>query len=233
MQSDPSAQRLAQEIERLDATILHERAIERRISFTVISVAIGIGIIIFGALLANFLYFQSEWTDEKFAASVQAELEVLKPDVSDSIRRLGEKLAPVYVAEARRQLPNVAPAFSRELAKQFDRLSADFQADTYGRLQKTEDRIRDRSSQVVFASYPGLAADAERQKLTNSFRKITDQAVTGAIQEFQMRFSRDSERLQQTILAFSEADPSETTVDLQKKFIRMWLQLLDEEIMKL
>ena len=233
MPPESTVKQLEAELGQLDTSHQADRHIDHRgamIQLALVSVA---GLIILGFLLTNFLYFRTEWTEAKFAQSLQAELEVLNPEVSDQLRAMGKNLMPVYVEEGRRQLPRVAPAFSRALTRQLDRFAADFQTDAYARLGQTEDRVRARTMDVVFASYPSMRSPAEQAKLDHAFRTITDTASTQAIEEFHQRFSRDAAGLQRAILDFDVPDPDESTVDLQKKFIHLWLQLLDEEIMKL
>jgi hypothetical protein len=233
MQPDAAVKRLQDEFQKLDQSITEEREIDRRATIITISLAAAIGLVIVGFLLVNFIYFKSEWTEEKFAKSLQTELEVLNPVVLEQLRTMGKNLMPVYAEEARRQLPGMAPRFSKELSRQLEQFSYDFQADTVARFDKTEERIRAQTHEIVFAAYPGLRSEAEQEKLNRSFETITHDAVAGAIEHFQTRFSKDTDEMQSVILDFKPQPTEEDTVDLQKKFIHLWLQLLDEEIMRL
>jgi len=233
MQPDSAVKRLHDEFKKLDQSIEEEREIDRRATIITISLAGVISLVIVGFLLVNFLYFKSEWTEENFAKSLHNELEVLNPVVLAQLRGMGKNLMPVYVKEARRQLPEMAPRFSRELSSQLEHFSRDFQHDTAARLEKTEERMQEDTHAIVFAAYPGLRSEAEQQKLNRSFETITHDAVFSAIKGFEARFAKDADDLQNVVLDFKPRQTDETTVDLQKKFIRLWLQLLDEEITKL
>jgi hypothetical protein len=233
MQPDTAVKRLHDELKRLDQSIEEEREMDRRATVITISLAGVISLVIVGFLLVNFLYFKSEWTEEKFAKSLHNELEVLNPVVLEQLHTMGKNLMPVYVKEARRQLPRMAPRFSRELSSQLGHFSKNFQEDTAARLEKAEERIQQDTHEIVFAAYPGLKSKVEQQKLDRSFETITHDAVYGAIKEFEGRFGKDADALQNVVLDFKPKQTDETTVDLQKKFIRLWLQLLDEEITKL
>jgi len=233
MQPDTAVKRLQDEFEKLDQSIAEEREVDRRATIITVSLATAIGLVIVGFLLVNFIYFKSEWTEEKFARSLQSELEVLNPAVLEELRTMGRNLMPVYAEEARRQLPAMAPRFSQELSRQLERFSREFQADATDRLDRTEHRVEGQTRRIVFAAYPGLRSEAEQEKLNRSFQTITHDAVSGALEQFHTRFSKDTDELQNIVLDFKPPQTDENTVDLQKKFIHLWLQLLDEEIMKL
>ncbi len=51
--------------------------------------------------------------------------------------------------------------------------------------------------------------------------------------DFDASFSVDLSRLEEAVFHFDLSDGDEQTVDLQKKFMHLWLQILDQEIMEL
>lgn len=233
MHSEQAVQRLEDELHKMENMEKATKSLDRRSSIISLAIASSMGLVIIGFMLANFLFFKSEWTDEKFAKSLQTELAELNPAVMEELRNMGKDLLPVYAQEGRKQMPEMAPVISRALSKQLNQFSSDFQADAYERLDKTEDRIRFKTGRILFNAYPDLKDSREKSKLAANFRAMTDNSVACAIDEFRTRFSRDADVFQRTIQDLNVADTDELTIDLQKKFIRLWLQLLDEEIMKL
>ncbi len=233
MQSEQAVKRLEDELHMLENVEKAERATDRRSSILSLAVASCMVLVLIGFLLANFLYFKSEWTEEKFAKSLQTELGELNPVVMEELRTMGQELLPVYAQEGRKQLPGMAPTISKELSKQLVQFSSDFQADAYERLDKTEDGIRFKTRRILYNAYPDLKDSKEKNKLTANFMVMTDNSVACSIDEFRTRFSKDADAFQRTLQDLNVADSDELTIDLQKKFIRLWLQLLDEEIMKL
>jgi hypothetical protein len=62
---------------------------------------------------------------------------------------------------------------------------------------------------------------------------MCDETLKKTLVDFEKLFSRDVEQLQTTVFKFNVSDGDEETVELQKKFLHLWLQLLDQEIMKI
>ena len=81
--------------------------------------------------------------------------------------------------------------------------------------------------------YPELNDPAKQAQLEKRLHSVCDNALESSLLEFDRMFSKDVGRLQDTILTFELKDGEDSTVDLQKKFLRLWLKLLDQEIMKI
>jgi hypothetical protein len=126
----------------------------------------------------------------------------------------------------------MTPEISRRLEAQVDRLSGDIQREATSRLHAAEDRITERTRDVLFASYPSMKDEAERERLDADFRATTETVVRSSLQEFFELFAEDIGRLEQKVHDFQPTDTGESEVDLQKRFIRLWLQLLDLEVRK-
>ena len=102
-----------------------------------------------------------------------------------------------------------------------------------GLLIESEQRVRDRMASVVMANFPSLDDERQLAALHDNLRRTTDRAVTEAIVECDQRFASDAEALQDDVVAFDVSDTDEPTVELQKRFMRSWLHLLDREIERL
>ena len=62
--------------------------------------------------------------------------------------------------------------------------------------------------------------------------KSTDEAIMEATTEFAEMYARDIHALEKRIHGFHTTKTDEPTLELEKRFIHLWLQLLDAEIMK-
>ena len=63
--------------------------------------------------------------------------------------------------------------------------------------------------------------------------KSSEDTVSHALVSFDRRFAGEVSELQDIVMSFDVSDTDEPTVDLQKRFLRCWLHLLDKEIEKL
>ncbi len=220
-------------IRKLEEARRRERAARRHASRALGAVSVAGLLIVATFGLALYLHAKQEWTEDKLTASLQHEMEQLNPMAMAEARALGEDLLPIYAAESRKQLRWMAPEISRRLGRQMKLLSRELRADLHAKIVSSEESIRLQTSQALFEAYPDLRDPAERERLTKSFRAITEDAVTGAVTDFDQRFSKDVQDLEQTILAFNKTESEDSTLELQKKFLHLWLELIDMEIMKL
>ena len=210
-----------------------EIAAQRRVSRATLAVSASILLIILCFGLVIYAHANYEWTEDKLTASLQQELDELNPVAMEQARALGAYLLPIYAEEGRKQLKQMGPEISRRLGRQTSMLSSELRADLHAKMQVSQKSIRKQTSEVLFAAYPSLQDPAEQQRLADSFRGITEDAVKEAVTGFDQRFSKDVKDLERLILDFNDSESKESTLDLQKKFIHLWLQLVDTEIMKL
>jgi hypothetical protein len=146
---------------------------------------------------------------------------------------LGKDLVPLYAAEWQKQFSAAWPEISRKLESEMSELGNNVLISVHTQLAESESRVLDKTQQVVFASYPALSTGKSREEVTRRLHTISEDALIKALGNFDTKFSKDIDSLQSTLLKFDLTDANETTVDLQKKFLHLWLQLLDQEIMAL
>lgn len=223
---------LRSRIEALVRATRNERQAIRRASITVALVSSALLIIVAVFAFVNYRHIKSEWTEEKLAAGFQKELEVLNPSANKELRQLGQHLLPIYAQAGRQKFMDMAPEIAERINAEVNHLGAHLTSDARSRLTSSVDRIRSRTADVIFAAYPGLEAESEKEELTNSFRRLTEDSVSTTINDFAVLFATDIRKLETKIHAFNTAPTDEPTVELEKRFIHLWLQLLDAEIMK-
>jgi hypothetical protein len=231
VKSDRDDVRLQEELDRLEEVKAWENATDRRTTAVTVGISVLILLMVGGFSLANYMHFKSEWTEEKFAASLNRELEYLKPSVSKQIEELGKILMPVYAEETRRQFPEVAPILADRVSEEVDKFCDEFHKEVHGKMHGTGNNLRRRIMQNIFDSYPHLKDQREQEALMGRFKQSTDQSLASAVAHFEQLFSKDIDEFQNTL--YEVPDTNEPLVELQKRFIRLWIQLLDEEITKL
>ena len=219
------------ELRKLEEARAAENTADRRMTRVTLGLSALIGIIVLGFLFVNYLYFNKEWTEEKFAKSFNRELEELQPIASRELQSFGKKLVPVFVQESRRQFPEIAPLLSNKINEELKEFSNDFQKDINAKMNRTGDRLKARLLEDIIASYPNLRGENAQQKMIQRFRESTHAALQGSIGHFMKRFSTEVDNFQDTVFNVPESDTP--MVELQKKLIRLWLQLLDGEIARL
>lgn len=232
-QSGGMVEELERDLRMLEEANAAETAAERRAAVTRWVVAMTVVVIICSFLLANYVHFRSELTEENLLASLRDELETFNPVAMEELHTMGANLLPVYAEEGRKQFEALSPQIAAELRAQIDTMGKDVEADVRAKLSDMEERILQRTSASIFAAYPSLDDPEERAKLNENLARLTEEAALEAIIEFDAKFSGDVRALEEVILGFNLEDGEESTLDLQKKFIRSWLRLLDEEIKRL
>jgi hypothetical protein len=231
MKTEQDRIRFTNELSSLEEARVVEATADRRTMVATVLLSSLIGLILIGFLLVNFFYFNEEWTEEKFSKSLNRELEEISPMVSLELEELGKNLAPVFAQESRKQFPEMAPLLAEKIGEELQKFTDEFQAEIISKLNRSGERLKTDMLQSVLQCYPDLVDEREQEKLIQQFRITTDEAMTAAIVNFQDRFSVDVADLRATVFNVPETDVP--TMELQKRFIRLWLQLLDEEIMKL
>ena len=224
---------LEAEVRRLEEALHAERSMGRQTNRTVIWITVALGVTIFGFLLANYMTLSSLWTREKFRQSLEREMTELSPAAVRELNTLGRELLPVYAEEGRKQLMEMGPELARRFEEQLDQLTEELLQSVHQQLKRTEENVLVRTEEIVFKSFPSLHDAEKRELLERRFHWLAEQAVAEAIASFENLVSKDVDNVKETLLKFDVSDGDESTVDLQKKFIHLWLKLLDQEIMEL
>lgn len=223
----------AAEIRELDAALGTQRGAQRRSSrgLAVFSATALLTILLF--ILVNYLTLSSSWAKEKLAAGFQQEFAELGPAALDHVHQLGSELLPLYAREGRRQLAELAPAITAELAQQVDLAQGELLAASHRQLEASKARILALLCREIFGREVGSLADEEEKRLLERFQLVSQKALAEAVTTIEQRFSRDLEAVRNALLRLDISDTAESPADLQKKFLRLWLQALDQELEEL
>jgi hypothetical protein len=184
-------------------------------------------------VLFNYLHFRFNWTKEKFKTSLEQEMKELSPVAFKELSALGKELLPVYAEHGKKQFSLLMPEISNVLQEELTQLCNEILAGTHHRLELAEERVIEKTEQELFKNYPDLNDVVKREELEARFRKEAEKAALDTIHEFDKLFSRDIDESKSLLLKFDVRDTEETRLDLQKKFFRLWLRLLDLEITEL
>lgn len=232
MEAEPMAARFAAELDELEAARAADRAAERRNAW-ITRIVSGALVLIVGAFaFTNYRHFAAEWTKPKLEASLRRELDTLGASATNELSAMGQELAPVYADEGLRQLQELSPEIARRFVEQFEHLGTDLHAEALARLNETEERVRSRVEALACESFPELA-ESRQDELAKEIHRATDASVSRSLAHFDQCFSGDVGDLQQVVMSFDVSDSDEPTVELQKRFLRGWLRLLDAEVAKL
>ena len=223
---------LLEDIEALVSATRREQAALRRASMTAVLVSCALLAIVAVFAFVNYEQFKTEWTEEKLSAGFEKELEVLNPALTEQVQKLSQHLLPVYSEAGRTQFLAMRPEIADRLKSEIDHLAVNLRTDSESRLVSATDRINEQTNEIVFTAYPGLRSEREQAELTRRLHEVTDQAVTEATRDFGELFAKDILAVEERIHGFNKARSDEPTLELEKRFIHLWLQLLDAEIMK-
>lgn len=223
-------QKLEAEVRRLESLLERQAASQRRAarnsllatSFLVALVLLFVGI--------NLINFRREFTQENIRQSLSKELRELSPTAAREISLLGKDVLPAYADEFRRQIPKMGPQVTAKLQTEVDLLVEDILAGTDETLRETEGRLLARTEKILAEKYPGFKDGTLQAEVDRRFHAVLDRSMAGILQEFLDRYGKDVKGIEEKLLKFDLSDSTETELDLQKKFLRLWLQLLEEEI---
>ena len=224
---------LQAEIRALEEKLHAEGRATQRVQRTSLVVAAVLGVVLLTFLLINYVRIRSELTAEKFTRSIEKELQEVGPVAIKEISRLGEDLMPVYFAEWKSQLQAAWPDISSKMETELLTLGSNITTRINQHFTESENRILESTEQVLGENFPELKDPKKLAELDRRLHATCDQALEKVLLHFDRQFAGDVAQLQEEIFRFDVSDKGETPIDLQKKFLHLWLQLLDQEIMRI
>ncbi len=233
MGSEKEIQRLEEEVQILEDLVAQDALLARRASRNSTIVSLSLCFVIFVFVAANAVNIAMEFTEERIADSLEAELREFSPVAIRELKILGQDVFPVYAQEVRDQLTELQPIIFERFATELDQLSIELLASVHRHLDEVQQRVLADTEKALVESFPSLASESMREKLRRRLRDTTENAVASTIGDFNRRFGSHLKRVEEALWDLDLADSDETPVELQKKFVHLWLQLLDQEIMEL
>ncbi len=226
----PSTQDVQEKIDRLEVALEQGRAAAKQTARAQLGVGATLGLIILGFVLANYVSLRSEWTNENFRDSLEAELRELSPTANRELGLLGQHVLPVYAEQGRLQLAAMRPEISTAFERELDTLAEQVLSSVHDQIAQSQERVLATAERALAESYPDLHERDRAELLARTFRAHTEATLAAAITRFDVKFGARVRELRDTVLQFDVTTPDTDTVELQKEFISLWLQLLNEEI---
>lgn len=233
MSSTAEMKQFEVEVLELESAIRQIGLNSKRTARASVLTAVSILAIVVAFTLVNYSRVSAEMTEEKFARSLTKEMGEIAPLVLNEMNRLGRDLLPVYAEELKSQIESSWPEISARVEQELNEVGSRVFEETHELLYETEERILRTAEDELFACYPGLKDPERRDNLQERLHNICEQTLANSIYNFEQQFTKDVHRLQATVFQFDVADADQSTADLQKQFVHLWLQLLDQEVMEL
>lgn len=224
---------LAAAMRRLEENLAAQRNAQALLSRTSLVFGIVILAVIACFLALNVAKVRAEFTAEKVSKSLEKELAEFGPTALRELSVLGRDVLPVYLEEWQKQFTAAWPEISAKLERELGRLSDNMTGRLHETLAAMEERSLEKVRRVLAKHYPELSDPSQQAELAKRVHTHCEKALEESLLEFDRMFSKDVQRLQDVVFSFDVKDGDESTVDLQKRFLRLWLQLLDQEITRI
>jgi hypothetical protein len=233
MSTSNDLKQLEAEVLQLEDAIQANNSALKRAARTSIGLGLALLVVIVCFLFLNLAHLRGEMTQEKLTRSLSQELTEVSPLALRELNQLGQELLPIFIAEFRKQLETAWPDVAQRVQDELNRLSDNLFAEAHELVSASEHRILESTSKALFDCYPQLNDQKHRNALEQRIHGICEEAIVQSLQTFDSLFSRDVARVESALLQFDVTDNHESPADLQKRFIHLWLQLLDQELMEL
>jgi hypothetical protein len=233
MSTQSDIQRLEAEILGIESTIRECTRSTKRAAATSIATAAALLGLVACFILINYSRVCAELSQEKLLNSLTRELGEVAPLAMSEIQRLGQDLLPLYAQEFKSQLETRWPEIAARVEREVEEIGSRALTDANAALRGSEERIEAALLKTIFDCYPEVHDPVQREEIERQLKTTCDQTLALTLDSFDRTFSKDLDRLQQTVLQFDVSDGHDDHVDLQKRFLRLWLQLLDQEVLEI
>ena len=233
MSSDHRLNEVESEVKRLEGALTYGTAAARRSARATLVIASALALVVVAFIITNFVNLKSEWTQEKFSESLDDELAELRPVAEKELKKLWAQVLPIYMKEGKAQMERMGPQMGERFDRELDILCKDITVGVHDRLHSTQTRVLDAVHKTIYDSFPHLQDDVKSELLERRFQDVTEQSITNAMVKFDRKFGERVEEFQKTLVTFDVSETTDDSVDLQKKFLGLWLDLLKSEIMEL
>jgi len=233
MSTQSEVQRLEAEVLGIEGALRECARTEKRASVASIATAATLLGLIVSLLFINYSRVCAEMSQDKIVRSLTQQLGEIAPLALTEIHRLGQDLLPVYSEEFRTQLEARWPELAAKVESELQEIGNRALTDANAALKESEERVEAKLRQAIFACYPEVNNASQREAIERHLKVTCDQALALTLASFDRTFSKDLHRLQETVLKFEISDGPEDQVELHKQFLRLWLRLLDQEVLEI
>ncbi len=225
--------RLEDDVKEVENLLHQETLLAQRAGRLSAAVTVSLVVVVLSFVAVNFFNIRNAFTEEKLSRSLEKEMRELSPTAMWQIEELGRDVVPVYAAETRKQLSQMAPEILKRFHQELDQLSGDVLSGVDKRLRDAQAKVLVETEERLFAAIPSLKDPSQREELKKRLKSHVEVAVSKTLGRFNERFAKHVESIEENLLKLESVDPNVSPLDLQKRFIHLWLQLLDQEIMEL
>jgi len=230
--TQPEFEAVERQLAELEVLVETEHASARRASRFVLGAYVAMFGLVIAFVSVNYNYISEELSPSNFEAGLQKQVERLSPVAMEQAIRLGETLLPVYAREAQSQLADRMPEIERKLAHETAMFAQELRQQTMSKLSASEQRVREATEISLSHAYPELDSPEAKAEFVMKFEAMTQDALADALVEFDKRFRGEVDELMEMIARSDLGYTDEPTHELQKRFLHLWLVLIDEELMK-
>jgi len=172
----------------------------------------------------------TNFAPEHLERSASAEAQKLLPSLSEHALALIREVRPTYEEEGKRALRAAVPRLQEQLEREFVHLGESLASRTETTIGTVLPRTAEKVLVDFYTAFPDLADEAYVQetldRLKHEIRAETQAVIDSAWQTFRT----PTERLAATLGRFPSLEEMPDG-DLERRFIHLWLMLLDHELM--
>lgn len=233
MSDNPSEATVLTAVNHLATALENDRAERRRTARVSTLLKLALLCVVVTFAVANVLYFRSAWSAEKFKEHLKVEMEEISPVAMRELSGMTRSLVPVYVQEGRAQLSKRGPEIREVLEHEIGILGYELTQRFHEKMAGSMHVVTTQAREELVKAWPDLEEPARQAELRDRFMKTLEKAVLDAALTFQNRFDEDVQSFVDTVSGFQVENPDQDPSELKRKFIRLWLRLLDQEVQKL
>lgn len=194
-----------------------------------------ISVLLYFLILAVFLWFgwmfyrtiQKNFTQEKFLQSVETRGKEMIPKLEVLLGKFVEKVKPVYVAEAKKQINDTVPKLKGLAENELNGMVDNAKKEVNGILQEA---MKTKYA-LVKSLYPNLS-EADFNIATIANEKAWNDEFVDITKTLIEPFRQDWDKMRTTLDKFNNPDLPNDQVELLKQMEHNLLMMLDKELME-
>lgn len=188
-------------------------------------------VVIVGSLAAIYDKGASMYTPEKLQASLEPQIEILRPDVEATMKEVVRRTAPHYVRLGRERFQQVLPKVSAELEAEALGLTERLTDDAVARISTSFGSIQEERFEQIRAQFPEVTEE-RFSELTKKWSREIQSDTNEALAQFHERAMSDFANVNNAIEAFGPNKYDDFGRDeLLRYYAHLWLTVIDEDVL--